>query len=568
MQQQRNSATAQQRNSAINFLNPTRYLFMLAILLSSILFSGQGYAQFVNPIYPQVPYPNPVSIGDYLNNTRTTYISNFSTETGSPSTGLAVSVIGWSYDDASAPYGGMIAAGTHIVGASSVFTGDATLPILSAVDIRVAYMEPFIVAAYWETTTSQYIMEWYSYIPGSGFINPVPFGSFALPTFAPPTSYERISMDINDDATKGAIVYSSGGVVYGYAFQLTGGTIVPYFTTPYALSTGTGNTQPDIVFSTDGTTLDDYVYITYHNGGLNLTGSMTFSGGTPPFFTSGFATLPAFDVFSLPSGVTRVNMDVPPGAPTGLGQWAYTYSDGNNVYLHYEDASSVISTISVNDGTLGGLPTDISPYSNIAPVLSYTHANEIQVAWASDALGYYSLIPPYTQTYISTIVDVNASGGPKTSSGSDYLIIDSFDTHTYVTARPLIALNRHSMTGNRFVSFGIEDPVRGYELYHKNIEEFQPIYLTSIGNVHKAAFIKLYPNPFSSSIKLELPSGMQNEVWVIRVTDLFGRTVANYKGTKASDFVAQSSAIWQAGQYIVKIENANIEPQILKIIKQ
>jgi hypothetical protein len=401
--------------------------FKIFLLINvAIMLSWQSRAQFVTPSLPHISYPNPASSSDYLDNTNTKYLSNYSSDitSWSGSAGLGVDVIGWSYDPAIG--GGRIAVGTHpVTPASTPFTGKAmtAYPDLEyAVDVRVAYMDPYIVATYYDVLLNMYMFAWFDWTPPSGSTITQASGSpLPLPTTGTPTGYGRVSMDINQDRDRIAIVYEDGGSIYAVGLELTGASFSSISPIPYVLSSITGpssgNENPDISFNRDYSSSPamDHIFYTYHNAGQQAVFSIPFldlySSASPAMWTFYGAEI-------MPTGVNYVNFDCPDHL--AFGHWAYTYSDGNNIYLRADTANggspSVYTTI-LNDGTLPGLSGsfyDISSYNNIVPDLAYKHIasrDEIFVVWATDAAVLQASPNPYNQSYTSLTVAVNKGSG-------------------------------------------------------------------------------------------------------------------------------------------------------------
>lgn len=564
---------------------------MLLMLCAFIMLSWQGMAQFKAPsVFPAIPiavFPTPSSSSIFLDNLNTKYLSNYSVDITSFGTsfGVGIDVAAWSYDQ-SLGGGGMIAAGNHNLSpASSVLNGvattTATIDLPNAVDIRVGYMEPYIVAAYFDVLLGRYVFAWFDWAAPSGSTITQALGSpILLPTLATPplSNYGRISMDINQDGNKVAMVYDDGGYIYGAGIELIGATfnfMLP--TTPYALSSLTsgapssGNINPDISFNREPGTGVDYIFLTYYN--TILGGELVWKYPFTQLYGKLGGLMTYLDGIVLPSGVSYVNFDCPDHF--SFNHWAYTYTDGNNIYLRADTANggspSVYTTI-INDGTLSNMPYDISSFSNVVPTLTYKHnlgRDEIFVAWASDAVGTY--LSPYTETYVSATVAVNGPSAPLGVTNPEYAIIDNNPNAHYMLSTPLIALSRNARNANRFVSYTTDEPTLGFELKHKNVDFFNDYYRRSDPTVTNAItnnVLKLYPNPFASEINLDVPYELQKETWSISISDLLGRQIESYNGASPNIFVHDASSKLSSGQYIIKLQCTNSEPQIIKITKQ
>ncbi|MGB2134583.1 MAG: T9SS type A sorting domain-containing protein, partial [Flavobacteriales bacterium] len=77
----------------------------------------------------------------------------------------------------------------------------------------------------------------------------------------------------------------------------------------------------------------------------------------------------------------------------------------------------------------------------------------------------------------------------------------------------------------------------------------------------EAATNRVYPNPFTSTLNLNLGEDVQS----VRVIDFSGRIVHKQTMTNTSTLVIQSGT-WPAGKYVVVLETAN-GPRSLQVIK-
>ncbi|MCC6187125.1 MAG: hypothetical protein IT256_08235, partial [Chitinophagaceae bacterium] len=109
--------------------NTSKIFKMLLLMCISFMLTRPSLAQFATPVLPQTYYPTPVTGTDYLNNTATRYISNYSSDFSnwSISTSKGVDVVGWTFNE-SVGGGGKIIAGTHALSpASAPFVGEVSL---------------------------------------------------------------------------------------------------------------------------------------------------------------------------------------------------------------------------------------------------------------------------------------------------------------------------------------------------------------------------------------------------------------------------------------------------------
>lgn len=561
-------------------LNSRKSLLLIALCFFLPL---RMLAQFQLPAISQTYYPPiPVVGSDLLNSADTKYISNYSTDFApwSFAAGKGADIVGWSLNETIG--GGKIMVGNHVLSpASQPFIMDDLIDVPDAVDIRVGYMGDFVVAAYYNLALQQYEFSAWAWGGPGTTISPTPSTTFVLPTVsgAPVLNYQRISMDVNYDGTRAAIVYSDGGTIYGSGITRSGAvfTVSTPTGTPYLLSSLIGpasqNENPDVSFSRDMGTGNDYVFYTYYNPAVLSGSEAVFSMDWTDF--NARALLPPSLLFlnstTLPAGTNYVNFDCPD--QFSYQHWAYTYSDGNKIYITADTANggspSVYTTV-VNDGTLTRLSYDLSAYPNVAPRLTYKHyltSDQVFIVWASGApAGVGST--GYTDTYIGALVELNGASAPN-SITTDYAIIEDVSTATYVSSLPLIAIARNARNANRFVSFGTDEPIAGYELKHKNVEFFNDFYRFGFEDTNAiSGDLYFYPNPFTNQLKLQLSGNLAKESWNIRIGDMLGRTLSTYQGNHPEMFIASRSQMLGAGQYFIYFNSENTIPKVVKVVKQ
>lgn len=549
---------------------------MLLSICLSLLSLSSLKAQFRMPLLSASNYPSPALATDYLSDT-TAYLSNFSTDhihSWYSSKNKGLDIVAWTYS-AAAGGGGTIALGTHnLSGSPAPFVGDQLINVPNAVDLRVGAMGDFIVAAYYNAASNLYQVSWWLWVgPGStaSYI-----GTQTIPISPMPTAYERISMDINLDGDKAAIILSNAGTIWAYGATLAGG-ILSFPPAAYKLSSLAGspsnNINPDLSFNRDFTAFPttDYVYYTYYNSssGLETVYKLDYSA-----FTSGSSFPTPLDAYSLPTGVTAVNFDCPD--MYALDHWAYTYaynSSGNNIALRCDAGSGAYSAL-LNDGSCSPLPNIINTGS-VATVPDITYnldsTDQVIVVWASTEPSFYSLTPAYTATYIAATATLGASS-ISSSYGAEYAIIpDSFDV--YPTATPLIAINRNIDVANRLVSYTTNH--YAYALKHKNIAHVNPFYkktdpAQNYGLVRSSdVSLSVYPNPFSDALSLMLPYAWQNQYCFAQLYDMQGKLLKKYQGNQIEKFVKEYSKALPLGNFFLHLSRLdNLEVKTFKITKQ
>lgn len=546
---------------------------LLSICLSLLSFSSLK-AQFRMPLISASNYPSPALITDYLSDT-TAYLSNFSTDhihSWYSTKNKGLDIVAWTYS-AAAGGGGSIALGTHDLTSSSLpFVGDQLINVPNAVDLRVGALGDFIVAAYYNAASNLYQVSWWLWAgPGTTASY---MGTQTIPISPAPTAYERISMDINLDGDKAAIILSNAGTIWSYGVSLIGGTLsFPSSARNLSSLIGapTNNINPDLAFNREfGISTTDYVYYTYYNSSSGL--ETVYKTDYNTFTVAGFI-FSSLDSYSLPSGVNAVNFDCPD--MYALDHWAYTYaynSSGNNIALRCDAGSGAYSAL-INDGSCSPLPNIIHSGSVATiPDIAYNlnSNDEVVVVWASTEPSYYTLSPAYTATYIAATATLGASS-ISSSYGAEYAIIpDSFDV--YPTSTPLIAINRNIDVANRLVSYTTNH--YAYALKHKNIAHTNPFYKKTDPAQNQGLIrssdveLNVYPNPFTHTLKLSLPYAWQNQFCFAQLYDMQGKIIKKYQGYQIEKFVNDCSQELPLGHFFLHLSNTNQASKTFKITKQ
>ncbi len=90
--------------------------------------------------------------------------------------------------------------------------------------------------------------------------------------------------------------------------------------------------------------------------------------------------------------------------------------------------------------------------------------------------------------------------------------------------------------------------------------------VTSISELNNTDGIEIFPNPFLSSFSIKTPVEFQNEILIITITDISGRTVETIK--RKGNLTKNLNLPLQKGVYFIKIQTNNHIIINKKIIKQ
>jgi hypothetical protein len=105
------------------------------------------------------------------------------------------------------------------------------------------------------------------------------------------------------------------------------------------------------------------------------------------------------------------------------------------------------------------------------------------------------------------------------------------------------------------------------DVWMASLEVSNTPFLTKVNPELEASGFRVYPNPFSNEISLEIPSGSGNAQ--LSLFDVFGRKVLEENiatGSETSTFKINTSPL-KTGVYTGKITSRNAQPKVIKIIK-
>ncbi len=362
------------------------------------------------------------------------------------------------------------------------------------------------------------------------------FGQIQLSTSP---QYGRISMDSHKDYGV-AIAWEHPGVgietMVGDAGTWSGVTTLDFTI---------GEMGPDVAFTHSGGALN--VHFAYQNPGANtITESVMdwMSLLSVPFGGTALTPPNIEDINFVPSPVSNLVLDCPDHY--GVENWAYTYTDGQRVYVRHIDynTSGVPFTTIVNNGSLGNVPT-VGNFLAFNPTLHYGDGamggatGQISVGWYCT----YSLTASGDSHYITLEMREDGSG---LLSAPDYnRLPNSINGYAYPFSG--IAFSKMSdiplAPGYLYANYFIETPFASgnYELHHAFHKWNNPLFRgikpaplhpecgsPSKKEIMQASRLSVYPNPFlntfSSKVMLK-EAGMVTMV----LTDISGKVVAQEK---------------------------------------
>ncbi|RYD96404.1 MAG: T9SS type A sorting domain-containing protein [Sphingobacteriales bacterium] len=354
-------------------------------------------------------------------------------------------------------------------------------------------------------------------------------------------SYGRISMDSHKDYGV-AIAWEHPGVgietMVGDAGNWSGVT---------TLDATLGEQGPDVAFSHSSGPLN--VHFVYQNP---ATGTITESVLDWPLLLStpfgGTALIPPNieDMDWTPFPISNLVLDCPDHY--GVENWAYTYTDGQSVYVRHIDynTSGVPFTTVVNDGSLGNVPT-LGSFLAFNPTLHYGDGamggttGQISVGWYCT----YSLSGIGDSHYITLEMREDGSG---LLSAPDYnRLPNSVNAYSY----PFSGISFSKMSDAPaaiapdflYATYFIETPFGSgnYELHHAFHKWNNPLFRgikpkpvhpeCSSPSKKEAAHVRrlsVYPNPFLSTFTSKVNLKEDGMVTMV-LTDITGKIVARQK---------------------------------------
>lgn len=79
--------------------------------------------------------------------------------------------------------------------------------------------------------------------------------------------------------------------------------------------------------------------------------------------------------------------------------------------------------------------------------------------------------------------------------------------------------------------------------------------------------LKIYPNPFTESLHIQVPKELQNEVWKVNISDILGRVVLTYEGKNINQALETKTSQLLTGQYFIKLMDMQGKAYNFKVSK-
>lgn len=275
----------------------------------------------------------------------------------------------------------------------------------------------------------------------------------------------------------------------------------------------------------------------------------------------------------------HIKLDVP---DEGIERkWAYTWSDGNNIYLRrFSRPSSTVSggpigssvTHIINNGTIldmFGMPTyNTSRASNGYASIAFKSDNfnkTVLVGWTSNVTipfsGLTNLIAAeYTEDPMSWTLQ------PRLSSAPSYLYMQT--NNTTLGSGKALAFSHHSITtADLLYNCFVQDDAL---LQHKNhVMSTTSTWRKTENTAGQSSGLMLHaaPNPFSNDLKL---TGTTEGNCSAELVDFTGRTVLSAHGdlNTINAELKKTAPSLTAGIYILRVHKDKGEPQVFKLIRE
>ncbi len=567
----------------------------IALLFTS-LFSLPASAQFNPPTAVENTYPTAPAIG------LTGHTSAYSTDMANipPYGNVTLSLAGWDDPNPAQPAG--VSWQLLMVGNPAVIFAQGVIPYANVRDLEVGWLDvggdPQVLVAYYQNGVG-HMLDVYSMMTGT------PVFLYTKVLSAMP-NYTRISIDCHIPPYAVGIAWQDVGGI-NVCVGLNSSPTITY--SNILTLTGTaGETGPDLAFVHTGTGL--MLQTVYYNP---VTGNITESMfdfwtalGTP-----GFTLAPTVNDVNL-VGVCQQNNppdnpNAPPAGPAGpkpppvirvcpymnidgpghysYDDWAYTYTtDNNNIKVRHMDqaTSPFASTVIVNNGgPWFGLP--INPALNINPFPFYNRiscgAVGIVVAW------YTNYIDPMTGLQAGYVGLNMSENGTALLSAPWYLTVAN--NPTFASPTPVLSISKQDDgCQDMFTVFPELDNTGTFRMENKyppqcvnsfkgeaqhQIECNDNDRIATFIKTHKASngLVRVYPNPYSSNFKLDMPLAYQQDNMTVVVTDILGVTVGKFNGigAKANAYLNELSKGLASGTYLLNINIPGKEKETLKITK-
>ncbi|MNU22718.1 hypothetical protein D3C71_110170 [compost metagenome] len=386
--------------------------------------------------------------------------------------------------------------------------------------------------------------------------------------------FDRISIDINHDATKAVVVWGHNNTaLFSKAFDFNTGTLT---VGPTNIISSKGNLA-DVAFRQDPVSGTEYLHFAYLSRVIRASCEELYEGDvdlglSEATFIEGMTTFNALMSGTF-SGLTDLNIE-----PSGISgivdeahlvldapdvsaapNWSYTWNErtDNRVYVRtYKDLVSMPTDPSwtVNNGIVGG------------PAPRFTPGINPSVAYHPTGSQYYVGFAGGPNDYVAC--QINDAGG--LVSMNDYLEIPNSSSPT--SGKPLVALSKNSTGDYLYTAFVQEDAMGNFSLVHKGHPWMSPMAWKQpkVLNGTQEADVRIYPNPFTDVLHFEVPEAGQTGLWTLTMTNVLGQSVADMRGAAAevNNRLQQLAPGLTRGHYMLTIDNGSGKVQHKTIVKQ
>lgn len=415
----------------------------------------------------------------------------------------------------------------------------------------------------------------------------------------------NLVMDVSLDAKRVAFAWTgNGGGVQLSVANINSATNPPTLnlSLPEPIGAAAARDPLDVAFRRDpilpsGFDLySDFIHVLI-NDGLNnyyvtqneYNDIMTGGGGfTQLWDDATYMTTPPFGPMwtgTNPGGGRSDHMKLDVPDQSSQRRWAYTFTDGQSVFLRRFVAPTSLSPSSaigsssfqiINNGFLvdvmGNTIDACNTSRNVKAAIAHkANTNNIYLSWLSDATisapvgmggsGFSNAISLELQELAPWPAPMRAV------SAQDYLHVQT--TTFGAAAREYVALSHHSATTHNYLynTFTADDGVDNYLLHKNHDMAVSSTWRTTPQSAIEQALsgISAGPNPFTDVVRIQAAGTLS-----VQLSDISGRSIAAYEGTDAAVNARLSSTTTQlaAGTYLLSVQNDAGEKQVFKLNKQ
>ena len=383
-------------------------------------------------------------------------------------------------------------------------------------------------------------------------------------------SYGRIRMD----------VFRSFHVVAAWEYPGAGIQTMVYngggtWSAISTLSGTLGESGPDVAFSDGSGTLK--ARYAYYN---SASGDITESAIDMSTISSASGTVvPNVEDVNPVGASLRSNIVLDCPELYDAENWAYTYTDGSNVFVRYIDNHTMgaPTTTRVNDGSLGNNPT--TPlFKAYSPTIYYgTSAVGSAYGWPDRGqiiVGWYATDGGSKNGYIALEMKEDGSG---IINLADYMgLPNAFTPSPYLFTKGL-AFSKNSMHAPEYLYatyYDFDNATTTYQLHHAFHKWGDVVFkgesAQAASGLGAATIANAYPNPFyevlNTSVYLQESGAVQ-----LQLTDMTGRMVWQHNETFAKGvhhIKAEGLKALASGSYMLTVSLNNQRIDTKKVIKQ